>query len=52
MPLSTAVRLLYLSPVLDLHSSDIVSCTIGDRPVLSMVMDMAQRALSVLPRGA
>ncbi|MBR4635505.1 MAG: hypothetical protein IKO51_03985 [Clostridia bacterium] len=29
-----------------------MSCTIGDRPVLSMVMDMAQRALPVLPRGA
>lgn len=43
---------LYLSPMLDLHSSDIVSYTISDRPVLSMVMDMAQRALSVLPRGA
>lgn len=43
---------LYLSPILDLHSSDIVSYTISDRPVLSMVMDMAQRALSVLPRGA
>lgn len=43
---------LYLSPILDLHSSDIVSYTISDRPVLSMVMDMAQRALSVLPCGA
>ena len=43
---------LYLSPILDLHSSDIVSYTISDRPVLSMVMDMAQRALSFLPRGA
>lgn len=38
-------RKLYLSPILDLHSSDIVSYTISDRPVLSMVMDMAQRAL-------
>ena len=43
---------LYLSPILDLHSSDIVSYTISDRPVLSMVMEMAQGALSVLPRGA
>ena len=27
---------LYLSPILDLHSSDLVSYTISDRPVLSM----------------
>lgn len=43
---------LYLSPILDLHSSDIVSYTISDRPVLSMVIDMARQALAVLPRGA
>ena len=43
---------LYLSPILDLHSSDIVSYTISDRPVLSMVIDMARRALAVLPRWA
>lgn len=43
---------LYLSPILDLHSSDIVSYTISDRPVLPMVIEMAQQALSVLPRGA
>ena len=35
---------LYLSPILDLHSSDIVSYTISDRPVLSMVIDMARQA--------
>ena len=43
---------LYLSPILDLHSSDIVSYTISDRPVLSMVIDMARQALAVLPPGA
>ena len=43
---------LYLSPILDLHSSDIVSYTISDRPVLSMVMDMAKQALAVLPPEA
>ena len=43
---------LYLSPILDLHSSDIVSYTLSDRPALSMVMDMARQALTVLPRGA
>ncbi|MGN8876768.1 IS3 family transposase, partial [Pseudoflavonifractor sp. HCP28S3_F10] len=31
---------LYLSPILDLHSSDLVSYTISDRPVLSMVTTM------------
>ena len=41
---------LYLSPILDLHSSNKVSYTISDRPALSMVTDMAQQALSVLPR--
>lgn len=43
---------LYLSPILDLHSSDIVSYTISDRPVLSMVIDMARQALAVLPAGS
>ena len=44
---------LYLSPILDLHSSDIVSYTISDRPVLSMVIDMARQALAVgAPGGA
>ena len=43
---------LYLSPILDLHSSDLVSYTISDRPALSMVMDMIRQALPVLPRGA
>ena len=43
---------LYLSPILDLHSSDIVSYSISDRPALSMVMDMARQALAVLPPEA
>ena len=43
---------LYLSPILDLHSSDIVSYTISDRPVLSMVIDMARQALAVQPPRA
>ena len=34
---------LYLPPIPDLRSSDIVSYTISDRPVLSMVMNMAQQ---------
>lgn len=43
---------LYLSPILDLHSSDLVSYTITEHPSLFMVMDMVRQALPVLPRGA
>ena len=43
---------LYLSPILDLCSRDIVSYTISDRPVLSMVTDMLDKALKKLPEGA
>ncbi len=35
---------LYLSPILDLHSSDLVSYTISNRPVLSMVTTMLDEA--------
>ena len=45
-------RKLYLSPILDLHSSYLVSYTISEHPALSLVLDMARQALSVLPRGA
>ena len=40
---------LYLSPILDLHSRDIVSYVISDRPVLSMVTTMLEKAFSVIP---
>ena len=43
---------LYLSPILDLHSSDLVSFVISERPVLSMVMDMIDDAARRLPPGA
>ena len=43
---------LYLSPILDLHSSDLVSYVISERPVLSMVMDMIDDAARRLPPGA
>ena len=43
---------IYLSPILDLHSSDLVSYVISDRPVLSMVMDMVNQALPALLPGA
>lgn len=45
-------RKLYLSPILDLYSSYLVSYTISEHPALSLVLNMARQALSVLPRGA
>jgi transposase InsO family protein len=42
---------IYLSPILDLHSQDIVSYTIFDRPVLSMVTKMLDNAFEQLPDG-
>jgi transposase InsO family protein len=43
---------LYLSPILDLHSSDLVSYVISERPVLSMVMNMIDDAARRLPPEA
>lgn len=43
---------LYLSPILDLYSRYIVSYTISDRPVLSMVTTMLDKALNKLPKKA
>lgn len=42
---------LYLSPILDLCSRDIVSYTISDRPVLSMVTEMLSKAFAQIPDG-
>ena len=42
---------LYLSPILDLHSRDIVSYTISDRPVLSMVITMLEKAFATIPNN-
>ena len=42
---------LYLSPILDLHSSDLVSYTISERPVLSMVTNMLNEAFAKIPDG-
>ena len=42
---------IYLSPILDLHSSDLVSYTISDRPVLSMVTTMLTKAFEKIPDG-
>ncbi len=40
---------LYLSPILDLHSRDLVSYTISARPVLSMVTAMLNKAFDTIP---
>ena len=42
---------LYLSPILDLYSSDLVSYTISDRPVLNMVISMLNKAFETIPDG-
>lgn len=42
---------LYLSPILDLCSRDIVSYSISDRPVLSMVTEMLDKAFEKIPDG-
>jgi putative transposase len=42
---------LYLSPILDLCSRDIVSYTISERPALSMVTEMLDKAFEVIPDG-
>ena len=40
---------LYLSPILDLHSRDLVSYTISDHPRLSMVTSMLEKAFEKIP---
>lgn len=40
---------LYLSPILDLYSRDIVSYTISARPVLSLVTSMLDKAIAHIP---
>lgn len=42
---------LYLSPILDLCSRDIVSYSISARPVLSMVTEMLHEAFAKIPDG-
>ena len=43
---------IYLSPIMDLHSRDIVSYTIYERPVVRMVTDMVEQAFAVLPENS
>ncbi len=42
-------KTLYLSPILDLYSSNLVSYTISERPVLSMVITMLDKAFKTIP---
>ena len=42
---------LYLSPVLDLCSEDLVSYTISERPTLDMVLSMAEKAFATIPNN-
>lgn len=40
---------LYLSPILDMYNSEIVSYNISEHPVLSQVMDMLDKAFEKIP---
>lgn len=42
-------RKLYLSPILDLYSENLVSYTISERPVLRMVTEMLEKAFETIP---
>ena len=42
---------LYLSTILDLHNGYLVSYAISDRPILSMVTTMLNKALETIPDG-
>lgn len=42
---------LYLSPILDLHNGYLVSYTLSQRPVLSMVTTMLEKASETIPNG-
>ena len=42
---------LYLSPILDLHNGYLISYTISERPVLSMVTTMLEKAFETIPDG-
>ena len=42
---------LYLSPIMDICSRDMVSYGISDRPILSMVMSMLDKAFAKIPNN-
>jgi putative transposase len=47
-----AGKKLYLSPILDLYNSEVVSYNISNRPNFYQTMDMLEKALKKLPQGA
>lgn len=40
---------IYLSPILDMYNSEIISYTISERPVLNQVIDMLEKAFTKIP---
>ena len=42
---------LYLSPILDMYNSEIISYNISEHPVLAQVMDMLDKAFEKIPDG-
>ncbi len=40
---------LYLSPILDMYNSEIISYNISERPILGQVMDMLDKAFAKIP---
>jgi transposase InsO family protein len=42
---------IYLSPILNLYSSDVISYAISDRPALSMTMSMREKAFHRIEDG-
>lgn len=40
---------LYLSPILDMYNSEIISYNISERPILGQVMDMLDKAFKKIP---
>jgi len=49
---NVAGKKLYLSPVMDLYNSEIISYNISQRPTFCQTMDMLQKAFNKLPMGA
>ena len=43
---------IYLSPILDMYNSEIISYNISERPVLEQVLDMLDKAFKKLPDNA
>ena len=49
---AVAGKKLYLSPILDLYNSEVISYSISDRPDFNQTMNMLKAALKKLPAGA